>query len=63
MSVSSKKIFHLLPLVKQLRLLPLVKQIENSTVANSTPPLFKSRQTALYRYKMSYVLNLYVDKE
>ena len=38
MSLSSKKIFHLLPLVKQLRLPPLVKQIENSTPANSLPP-------------------------
>ena len=46
MSVSSKKIFHLLPLVKQLRSPSLVKQIENSTVANSTSPLFKTRQTA-----------------
>lgn len=48
MSVSSKKIFHLLPLVKQLRLLPLVKQIENSTPANSTPPLFILRQIPIY---------------
>ena len=58
MSVSSKKIFHILPLVKQLRLPPLVKQIENSTVANSSTHISKTRKNTIF----AYVLNLYVDK-
>ncbi len=48
MSVSSKKIFHLLPLVKQLRLSPLVKQIENSTPANSHTLVLKTRHIDIY---------------
>ncbi len=58
MSVSSKKIFHLLPLVKQLRLPSLVKQIENSTLAISHSHIPKTRKNTIF----AYVLNLYVDK-
>ena len=54
MSVSSKKIFHLLPLVKQLRLPSLVKQIENSTPANSHYHISKTRKNTITAYIYIY---------